>query len=160
MSGCSLCTGVLSKTLSHMWDKLNSPIFLFKVGLLTPNKYGFFNISSYAMPLPPYYLEVLFGGGITCVTAMMMYRGRILQVFFESFTKGPGGFPYVFIIRGKVTTQEPVYGPTFVDHGVFVLGETSRFLMVLLPLKWICIPYFPQIFLMLLQRPWVYGMTM
>ena len=27
--------GVLSKTLSHMWGKLNLPIFLFKVGLLT-----------------------------------------------------------------------------------------------------------------------------
>ena len=26
--------GVLSKTLSHMWGKLNLPIFLFKVGLL------------------------------------------------------------------------------------------------------------------------------
>ena len=27
--------GVLSKTLSHMWGKLNLPIFLFNVGLLT-----------------------------------------------------------------------------------------------------------------------------
>ena len=26
---------VLSKTLSHMWEKLNLPIFLFKLGLLT-----------------------------------------------------------------------------------------------------------------------------
>ena len=27
--------GVLSNTLSHMWGKLNLPIFLFKVGLFT-----------------------------------------------------------------------------------------------------------------------------
>ena len=27
--------GVLSKTLSHMWGKLNSPMFLFNGGLLT-----------------------------------------------------------------------------------------------------------------------------
>ena len=27
--------GVLSKTLSHIWGKLNLPIFLFKVGLFT-----------------------------------------------------------------------------------------------------------------------------
>ena len=46
---------------------------------------------------PPYYLEVLLGGGMTCVTAMKVYVGRIHQMFFESFTKGPGGFPYVFI---------------------------------------------------------------
>ena len=29
--------GVLSKTLSHMWGKLNLPIFLYNVGLLTLN---------------------------------------------------------------------------------------------------------------------------
>ena len=44
-----------------------------------------------------------------------------LQVFFESFSKDPGGFPYVFIITGKVTTLEPIYGFTFADHGFFVL---------------------------------------
>ena len=54
---------------------------------------------------------------MTCVTAMMMYGGS---------TKGPGGFPYVFIIAGKVTTLEPVYGPTFVHHGVFVLWEDQK----------------------------------
>ena len=27
--------GVLSRTLSHMWGKLNLPMFLFNVGLLT-----------------------------------------------------------------------------------------------------------------------------
>ena len=75
------------------------------------------------MPLPPYYLDVLLGDGMTCVTAMMMYGGRILQVFFESFSKGPGGFPYVFTITSKVTTLGSVYGPTFVDHGVFDLGR-------------------------------------
>ena len=30
-----LCSDVLSKTLSHMWGKLNLPMFLFNVGLLT-----------------------------------------------------------------------------------------------------------------------------
>ena len=29
-----LRTGVLSKTLSHMWGKLNLPMFIFNVGLL------------------------------------------------------------------------------------------------------------------------------
>ena len=31
----TLRPGVLSKTLSHMWDKVNVPMFLFSVGLLT-----------------------------------------------------------------------------------------------------------------------------
>ena len=51
------------------------------------------------------------------MVAMMMNGGRVLQVSFEHFSKGPRGF-----ITGKVTTLEPVYGPTFADHGVFVLG--------------------------------------
>ena len=75
---------------------------------------------------PPYYLEILLGGGLTCVTAMMMYGGEILQVLFEFFSKGPRGFPYVFIITGKVTTLEPIYGPTSVEHGVFVLGGDQK----------------------------------
>ena len=74
------------------------------------------------MPLPPYYLEVLLNGRMTCVAAMQMYGVRILQVLIESFIQGPRGFPYVFIIAGKVTTLEPVNGLTYVDHGVFVLG--------------------------------------
>ena len=56
------------------------------------------------------------------MVTMMMNGGEVLQVLFEPFSKSPGGFPYVLIITGKVTTLEPVYGPTFTDHGVFVLG--------------------------------------
>ena len=56
-------------------------------------------------------------------------------MLFVFFTKGPGGFPYVFIIAGKVSTLIPIDGITLGDHGVFVLGETRRFLMVLPPLK-------------------------
>ena len=75
------------------------------------------------MPLPPYYLEVMLSGRMACVIAVMMYRGGFLKVLFESFSKGPRGFPYVFIITDKVTSLEPVYGSTFVDHRVFVLGR-------------------------------------
>ena len=39
-----------------------------------------------------------------------------------SFTKGPGGFPYVFIITGEVPTLIPIDGITLGDHGVLVLG--------------------------------------
>ena len=72
-------------------------------------------------------------------------------MFFESFSKGPRGFPYVFLITHKVPTLEPVDGPTFVFHGVLILGGTRRFLMVLLPLKCVCMPYLVQIFSMLLH---------
>ena len=42
-------------------------------------------------------------------------------MLFVSFTKGPGGFPYVFIITGEVPTLIPVDGITLGDHRVFVL---------------------------------------
>ena len=43
-------------------------------------------------------------------------------MLFVSFTKGPGGFPYVFIMAGKFPTLIPIDGITLGDHGVFVLG--------------------------------------
>ena len=53
----------------------------------------------------------------------MMVNGRGgLQVLFVSFTKGPGGFPYVLIITAWVPTLVPIDGTTLVDHWVFVLG--------------------------------------
>ena len=56
-------------------------------------------------------------------------------MLFVPFTKGPGGFPYVFIITCEVPTLIPVDGITLGDHRVFVLRETRRFLMVHPPLK-------------------------
>ena len=74
------------------------------------------------MPIPLYYLEGMLTGRMTCVIAVMIDRGGFLMVLFASFSKGPRGFPYVFIIAGKATGLEPVYGTSFVDHGVFVSG--------------------------------------
>ena len=114
--------GVLHKTLSCMWGKLNFPIFLFKVGLFT-----LINMDSLiflAKPCPSLPIIWKFCWVVGCPVLLLwwIYRGEILQVLLESFTKGPGGFPYVFIITGKVTTLKPIYGPTFVGHGIFVLG--------------------------------------
>ena len=74
------------------------------------------------MFLPPYYLEVILSGSVACIVAMVMDRGGFLKVFFESFSKGSRGLPYVFLITYKVPTFEPVDGPTFAFHGVLVLG--------------------------------------
>ena len=49
-------------------------------------------------------------------------------MLFVSFTKGPGGFPYVFIITGQVPTLIQVDGITLGDHGVFVLGGDQEVL--------------------------------
>ena len=49
-------------------------------------------------------------------------------MLFVSFTKGPGGFPYVFIITGEVPTLIPIDDITLGDHGVFVLGGDQEVL--------------------------------
>ena len=74
-------------------------------------------------------------------------------MLFISFTKGPGGFPYVFIHHTERSPHWNQYmAPLLLTIGSLSLGETSRFLMILLPLKWVCMPYLPQIFLILLHE--------
>ena len=73
------------------------------------------------MVLPPYYFEVIVVIGVVGLVVVMMNGWGILQVLFVSFTKGPGGFPCVFIITGEVPTLIPIDGFTLGDHGVFVL---------------------------------------
>ena len=56
MPNCLQCLfkvrpGVLSKTLSHMWGKLNLPIFLFNMELLTLIKID--SLMFLAKPCPP-----------------------------------------------------------------------------------------------------------
>ena len=49
-------------------------------------------------------------------------------MLFVSFTKGPGGFPYIFIITCEVPTLIPVDGITLGDHRVFALrGDQEVF---------------------------------
>ena len=47
-------------------------------------------------------------------------------MLFVSFTKGPGGIPYVLIITAEVPTLIPIDGITLVDHRVFVLGGNQE----------------------------------
>ena len=74
------------------------------------------------VPLPPYYFEVIVIDGVVGLIIVMMNGGGVLQVLFVSFTKGPGGFPYVLIITANVPTLISIDGITLVDHRVFVLG--------------------------------------
>ena len=112
----------IKKNPTHIWCKWNLSTFLFNVELLPLMYTDSFNSSDYAMVLPPYYLEIILSGSVTCIVTMVVYRGGFLQVIFESFSKGPRSLSYIFLITCKVPTLEPVDGSTFVFHGVFVLG--------------------------------------
>ena len=80
------------------------------------------------VPLPPNYFEVIVVNGVVSLVVVMMNGWGVLQVLFVSFTKGPWGFPYVFIITYKVPTLIPIDGITLGDHGVFVLGGDQEVL--------------------------------
>ena len=47
----------------------------------------------------------------------------------------------------------------FISFGSLSLGFMSTCFMVVLPLKWTCMPYLPQMCLILSAIPFVYGMT-
>ena len=49
-------------------------------------------------PSLPIIWEVILVSGVACLVAVVMNGRGGLQVLFVSFTKGPGGFPYVLII--------------------------------------------------------------
>ena len=119
-NGGVLCTyllilrpGVLRSTLSHIWCKLNLPMILLSVMLLTLMYMDSFNSSGYVMVLSPYYLEVILCSTVASGVSVIMYRWRILQMLLESFSKGPGGLSYIFLITCKLPTLEPVNGSTF-----------------------------------------------
>ena len=82
-----------------------------------------------------------------------------LEVLPVSLPQGPGCLPYVLLIA--------TYFPTLVtvDYTTLLLGSwsfglTNSCLKVMLPLKFVWMPYLLQIFLILSPSPWVYGMTM
>ena len=79
-------------------------------------------------PSLPIILKLLWLMGMVSLVIMMMNGWGVLQVLFVSFTKGPGGFPYVFIITGEVPTLIPIDGITLGDHRVFVLGGDQEVL--------------------------------
>ena len=49
-------------------------------------------------------------------------------MFFVSFTKGPGGLPYVLIIAARVPTLIPIDDITLVGQRLFVLGGDQEVL--------------------------------
>ena len=73
-----------------------------------------------------YYFEVIVVNGVVVLVIMMMNGWGVLQQLFVSFTKGPGGFPCVFIITCEVPTLIPIDGITLRDHGVFVLRGDQK----------------------------------
>ena len=112
------------------------------------------SLTALAMPCPP---SLLFGklSFVASDATVVVHRGGFLQVLLESFSKGPEGLFYIFLITCKFSTLESIDGPSFVFHGVLILRGNQDVVMVLLPLKWVCMPYLLQIFLMFLYRPWV-----
>ena len=98
------------------------------------------------MPLPPHYLEVVMVSGMASYSTMVMNSRGGLQVLFVSFHQRSWRFP--------LCTHHHSLGHhigTSIWHyfgwpiGSLSLGETSRFLMVVPPLKWVWMPYLPQI---------------
>ena len=73
------------------------------------------------MVLSFYYLEVVLSSKVPVGVTVIMYRQGILQMILESFSKGPGGLSYIFLITHKLPTLGPVNNSTLLLHWVLVL---------------------------------------
>ena len=117
---------VLIRTLSHLWCKLNLPIVLFSMGLLTL----IYIDSLIVLAMPWSFLPIIWKLSWVVVWPVLLLRLCIekgsFRCFFESFSKGPRGLSYVFFITCKVPTLEPVDGLTFVFHRVLVFGGNKE----------------------------------
>ena len=131
----TLRPGVVNKTLSHMWGKLNLPMFLFSVGLLTlMNIDSLIFLAKLCPSLPIIWKLLWLVGWPVCLLYLWMDEGS---------------FRCSLYLSPKVLEVSPVYSPSqersphwnqymtplLLTIGSLSLGETSKFLMVLLPLK-------------------------
>ena len=119
---------MLIKTLSHKWGKLNLPTLLFKVGFLTLINMDSLIYLDRWCPSLPIILKLLWLMGWLVWLLWWWIGEGSFKCCFVSFTKGPGGFPYVLIITAQVPTLIPIDGITLVDHRVFVLGGDQEVL--------------------------------
>ena len=121
-----LSPGVLRSTLSYIWCKLNLPIFLLMVGLLTLIYIDSLIVLAMAWPSLPIIWK------LSCVVVWpvlwlwLCIGDGSFRCTLKLF-KGPRGLPYIFLITCKVPTLEPVDGPTFIFHGFLSLGEPGGF---------------------------------
>ena len=108
-----LRSGVLNRTLSHIWWRLYLPTFLLSVGLLTLMYID--SLIVLARPWSSFPIMVKFSGLVLCpVWVLCAWMGwRFFQVFLVSFSKGPGCLLYVFLIEHELPTLIPVDAPTF-----------------------------------------------
>ena len=151
----NLRPGVLSKTLSHMWGKLNLPMFLFNLRLLTLMNMDSLIFLAKLLPFLPiiWKLSCLVGWPVWLL-CWWMGEGSFRCSLYLS-PKVPEVFPMYSSSQERSLHWKQYMAPLLLTIGSLSLGETSRFLMVLLPLKWVCMPYLPQIFLILSQIPCV-----
>ena len=81
--------------------------------------------------LLPHYAEALNCCGVTFNVTMVVYRAGGLEMFFETLYKGSGRFTNIFLITFHPFRLACINHPTCLGDGIFVLGATMRFLMVL-----------------------------
>ena len=83
------------------------------------------------MPLPPYYLRVI------------LISGMAYYCYDYVWERDPSGALSSFLQK---SWRNQYMAPLLLTIGSLSLGETMRILVVLPPLKWVCMPYLPQIF--------------
>ena len=121
--------------------------------VIDPDVHSLFDGPSDGMYLPAYDGEIIQTDRMSHGLAMLINGGAGSEVFFEPIPNGPSQIPDILLLRFFLGAFVPVDYPTLLISRLLVFGSTNRLWMVLLPLKWTCIPTLLQILLNLLLRP-------
>ena len=126
----------LTRATSHIWGKLYLPMFLFRVGLLTLM-----------------FIDSLFVLTKPCPSLPTMLKLSKVVPWWLCIGKGAFGVPFIFLqMFLKILQFTPCHIQThYICMGILchfcigwalcTFGDTSMFLIVLLPLQYMLIPY-------------------
>ena len=147
---------VLTRTPSHIWESLYLPIFQFRIGLLIL----MYMDSLIALVKPCLSLPNMLKLFIVVRKPVVVWWSCIGEGAFKCyFYLSPNvlaRFSNVFLITINPFTPTPIYYLHYM--GSLSFGNTGMFFIVLLPLKYVLMPYPLNMPFVLSDRPCTYSM--
>ena len=119
--------GVLSKTLSHMWGKLNLPLFLFRVGLLTLINMNSLIFLAKQCPSLPIIWKFFWVVGWPALLLWWCIGEVSFSCSLNLLPKVLEVSPMYSSLQVRSPHWNQYMAPLLLEMGFLSLGETSRF---------------------------------
>ena len=127
-------SGVLLRPPSQMWGKLYIPMFLIRVWLFTHMNVGLLNCSIETLPLPVY-LKLSSVVEWPVMEWWPFTGDHALKCSLNLSPKVLATSPMYLSLHFELLAPIQINNSIFLFHGILILGDTSMFFSLLLPLK-------------------------